>query len=232
MIGRAPIGAYDPDHVYRRGTDILTIDWNQLSAPHPELASLPAALRAKARRLAFAAGETLFRRGARPGSMLYVLTGEIRLVRPSAAGNMIILQRGRRGFIAEASMEAAAYHCDIEAFEAGQLLAFPIDSFRQALDHDAEFHRAWTRQMADEIRRLRAQNERLHLHKAADRVLHYLAAEGSDGVVKLTQSRKSWAAELGLSYEALYRTLRQMQRDGRLMVTGSRIEGVEPAGDN
>jgi CRP-like cAMP-binding protein len=207
----------------------MTIDWNELAAPHPELVLLPASLRANARRLGFAVGDTLYRRGARPGNMLYVLTGEIRLVRPSATGDTIILQRGRHGFIAEASMEAAVYHCDIEAFEAGQLLAFPLDSFRQALDDDTEFHRAWIRRMALEIRRLRAQNERLHLHKAADRVLHYLASDGTDGIVKLNQSRKSWAAELGLSHEALYRTLRQMERDGRIKLSGSQIESAGPA---
>lgn len=204
----------------------MTIDWDQLSAAHSSLAAIPAGLRAGARLLAFAAAETLVRRGARPRHMFYVLDGEIRLVRHTASGDKVILQRGRHGFIAEASMEAAAYHCDIEAFEAGRLLTLPIPLFRQTLDADTGFRRAWASRMAVEIRRLRAQNERLHLHKAADRVLHYLASEGTDGVVTLTQSRKAWAAELGLSHESLYRTLRQMAHDGLLKASENRIESV------
>ncbi len=41
----------------------------------------------------------------------------------------------------------------------------------------------------------------------------YLESEGSDGSVSLTQTRKAWAAELGLSHEALYRTLKKLQAD-------------------
>ena len=206
----------------------MTIDWDRLSAAHSSLASIPEGLRAGADQHACEAGETLVRRGARPRHMLYVLAGEIRLIRHTEAGNKVILQRSRHGFIAEASMEAA-YHCDIEAFELGHLLTFPIPLFRQTLDDDAKFRWLWASLLAVEIRRLRAQNERLHLHKATDRVLHYLESEGTDGVITLTHSRKAWATELGLSHEALYQTLRQMERDGLLKVSENRIERPRPA---
>lgn len=204
----------------------MQIDWSGLAQKHPGLASLPAALRAAASRIDFAAGGVLCLRGAKPTHMYYVLAGELRLVRHTASGDKLVLQRSRQGFVAEASMEAAVYHCDIEAFAAGRLLAFPIAAFRQALDDEAGFSRAWAARMAVEIRRLRAQNERLHLHKAADRVLHYLESEGSGRAVTLAQSRKAWAAELGLSHEALYRTLRQMENTGLLQVSGNRIAAL------
>ena len=207
----------------------MTIDWDQILGAHSNLAAIPAGLRASAGQIAFEAGETLVRRGARPRHMLYVLAGEIRLIRHTVAGDKVILQRGRHGFIAEASLEAAAYHCDIEAYELGHLLTFPIPRFRQTLDNDAEFRWRWASLLSVEIRRLRAQNERLHLHKAADRVLHYLESEGTDGVVTLMQSRKAWAVELGLSHEALYRTLRHMEHDGLLKVSTNRIERPRPA---
>jgi CRP-like cAMP-binding protein len=209
----------------------MAIDWEELSAAHPNLASIPQGLRAGAGQLVFAVGEILARRSGRPTNMLYVLDGEIRLVRYTATGDKLILQRGRHGFIAEASMDAKAYHCDIEAFEAGHLLTFPIPLFRRTLDDDPGFRRSWARLMAVEIRRLRAQNERLHLHKAADRVLHFLESEGTDGLITLTQSRKAWAAELGLSHEALYRTLRRMEHDGLLKASDKRIQSTRPSAD-
>ncbi|MDZ7802727.1 hypothetical protein [Thiohalophilus sp.] len=50
-----------------------------------------------------------------------------------------------------------------------------------------------------------------------------MESEGVDGVVILEQSRKAWAAELGLSHEALYRTLRRMQDSGMLWQEGQRL---------
>lgn len=192
-------------------------------ASHPQLAALPVDLVDRARVRGFAAGEVLYRQGSRPRAMLCVLDGELRLVRHSAAGGTAILQRSRGGFIAEASLEAAAYHCDVVAADAGRLLAIPLPDFRRALDEDAGFRRAWIRHLAGEVRRLRAQNERLHLNSAADRILHAIDSAGRDGVLELEGSRKAWAAELGLSHEALYRTLRRMSDAGTLNVDGERI---------
>lgn len=187
----------------------------------PEM--IPPRLRETARLRPFASGETLFRQGDRPRSMLYVLSGEIRLLRRSAAGSEMIVQRSRSGFVAEASLDAAAYHCDIVGASAGRLLAFPRSAFQAALENDAAFNRAWMQLLAGEVRRLRARSERLSLKGAAERVMHYLETEGVGGAVSLSQSRKAWAAELGLSHEALYRTLRELRERGRLHIDGPRI---------
>lgn len=192
-------------------------------AAHPRLADLPAALVAQGRVREVAAGEVLYRQGSRPRAMLCVLDGELRLLRHTPAGGTAILQRSRGGFIAEASLEAASYHCDIVAVEAGRLLAIPMAAFRRALDEDADFSRTWIRHLAGEVRRLRAQNERLHLNSAAERILHAVESAGRDGVLRLEGSRKAWAAELGLSHEALYRTLRRLADEGVLSVDGESI---------
>ena len=55
---------------------------------------------------------------------------------------------------------------------------------------------------------------------AAARVLHFIECEGRDGKLELPSSRKAWAAELGLSHEALYRTLAQMKKAGSIAVAG------------
>lgn len=204
------------------------MDWPALVESHSELARIPPALKAAARQQAFAAGETLFRQGDRPKAMYCVLDGEVRLLRRSPKGGEVILQRSRGGFFAEASLESKAYHCDGVAAADGRLLAFPIRAFREALDGDAAFRNDWMAQLAREVRRLRARCERLSLHGAEARILHAIESEGTAGTLALVQSRKAWAAELGLSHEALYRTLARLQAEGTLVLDGARLTLRQP----
>lgn len=199
-------------------TLLAPADWRTLLAAHPGLADLPASLRRKAVRRAFAANATLWRTGDRPRTMAFVVAGEVRLVRRSRNGAEIVLQRASGGFVAEASLESPRYHCDIVAASEGALLAFPMAAFRACLEGDARFQRAWTTRLVRELRKLRAQCERLSLRGAAERIEHYVEAEGTDGVLRLRQPRKAWAAELGLSHEALYRALASLERRGDLAI--------------
>jgi CRP-like cAMP-binding protein len=72
--------------------------------------------------------------------------------------------------------------------------------------------------LAYELRRVRAQTERMALKTAEARILHYVEAEGSDGSIVLRRSKKDWANELGLTHEALYRALARMERSGSIHV--------------
>jgi CRP-like cAMP-binding protein len=198
------------------------VDWRDLAAASPLLAALPRIARAKARRIALPRAAVLFRTGDRPAAMHFVRSGEIRLVRYSRAGGEIVLQRARRGFVAEASLEQGAYHCDAVATAPSELLAIPVADFERALAA-AAFRKAWMRHLARELRRARAQIERLSLKTARERIVHFIETEGSAGAAVLTQSRKDWAAEIGLTHEALYRALAQMKREGLLAIDGATL---------
>ena len=204
------------------------MEWPALVESHSELAQIPPALKAAARLKAFAAGETLFRQGDRPKAMYCVLDGEVRLLRRSPKGSEVVLQRSRGGFFAEASLEAKAYHCDAVTAAESRLLAFPLRAFRAALEDDAAFRNAWMALLAREVRRLRARCERLSLHGAEARILHAIESEGTAGTLVLAQSRKAWAAELGLTHEALYRTLARLQAEGTLVLDGARLTLRQP----
>lgn len=200
-------------------------EWAVLARLHPDLSAVPQALRAVATQSRAAAGEVLARIGSRPRSMLFVLEGEVRLVRRALNGTEIVLQRATVGFVAEASLESMRYHCDVVAVLDSQLLGFPIRPFSKALCDNAGFRDAWMARLTREVRKLRAQCERLSLRSAAERVEHYIEAEGRNGRLELRQTRKSWAAELGLTHEALYRALAVLARSGRVSAkaTGERI---------
>ena len=201
----------------------LSMDWQALTTAQPTLAHVPESLRQKAEPWTLATGEHLFRIGDAVNAVFTVIRGEVRLIRRDLNGTEVVLQRSRDGFFAEASLSSKAYHCDALAAEQSTLLRFPVQPFRVALDEDAGFRDAWMTHLAREVRKLRAQCERLSLNSAADRVLHYLESEGHDGVVVLSQTRKAWAAELGLSHEALYRTLKKLQINAIVQVEGDEI---------
>jgi CRP-like cAMP-binding protein len=206
----------------------MPIDWEELTDKYPALSSIPKVLREAARLRGCKKGELLYRLGQPPEAMLCVLNGEIRLIRLAPSGTEIILQRSRGGFIAEASLDAQAYHCDVVATNDSQLLLFPRSAFKAALKHDSSFHHAWTQLLSSEVRRLRVLNERLNLNSAVDRILHYIETEGAQGVITLNQTRKSWATELSLTHEALYRTLRQLRESGDLIIEREKISICVP----
>lgn len=199
------------------------MDWQTLIKTQPTLATVPEALQEVTHYRETHAGETLFRLGARPRSIFYVIAGEVQLRRRVLNGQEIVLQRSRKGFVAEASLEVRAYHCDAVAPVAGAVVCFPIPAFKTVLAEDIAFHKTWSTHLAHEVRRLRAQCERLNLNTAAERIIHYLEAEGVGGSITLNQPRRAWAAELGLTHETLYRTLRRLQAEGVLDIDRNQI---------
>ncbi len=199
------------------------MEWQALIQAQPALAHVPSGLQAVAKRRKTQAGEPLFRQGERPRRVFFVCADEVRLLRRARNGAEIILQRSRGGYLAEASLGAKSYHCDAVTTETAVVLCFPIRVFLEALHEDSTFQQVWATHLAHEVRRLRAQCERLNLKGASDRIIHYVEAEGVDGSVTLHRSRKAWARELGLTHEALYRTLRRMKAEGTLHVGMDRI---------
>ena len=140
----------------------------------------------------------------------------------------MVMQRARNSFLAEASLESAAYHCDGVASEAMLALAFPVGEFRLALAECPNFRSQWISHLLREMRRARAQVERQGLRNAGDRILHYLETECPSGHLLLRQTKKAWAAELGLTHEALYRALGNLTRQGVLRIEGPLIEKLNP----
>ncbi len=195
------------------------------SPGHPAIlrALLPAALQGGATVLQAQRGERLFSQGHRPTQMLYVLSGEVVLQRLGIQGENVVLQRVRQGLVAEASLQSPSYHCEAVMTSAGELVALPIDAVRQALLDDAAFATRWIHMLNQELKRLRAQCERLSLVGVRDRVLHLIETEGEGGCLRLKASLKSIAAEIGVTHEALYRTLAVMEKQGQLQRTHGQL---------
>ncbi len=218
---------YDHDHMATIEKELKAaahpaLDWKSLSLESPLLAALPESARRLTRSLEIQRQSTLFNRGDRPRAIFFVLSGEVRLLRRSKSGGELILQRARRGFLAEASLDQPTYHCDGVAAEPTRLLAIQRRAFTDALVVEG-FRDRWIAHLARELRKVRTHAERLSLKTVRGRIVHFIETEGEGGVVHLNQFKKDWASELGLTHEALYRTLAQMEKRGELKVDKSRL---------
>ena len=179
-------------------------------------ASLPPKLRALGHPVRIARDGWVFRKGDAVHAVYFVLEGEVHLSRFSKAGGEIALHRAGRGdFFAEAALDAARYHCNAIASRDATLLAFPIDRMRMYLKNDPQFARDWATFLARQLHGARARLERLAIKSAAERVLHYIQIEGTGprSAVRLGGTVKDLAQELGLTHEALYRTLARLKRN-------------------
>ena len=191
---------------------------------------LPARLQQASRIVTLKAREVVFVQGARPVSMDFVQSGEVHMLRCTPGGDEIVLHRSCGGFIAEASIDVTHYPCGAVAVINSTLLRFELAQFKAALDSSAQFRGAWSQMLAHEIRRLRTQCERLALHTAQARIAHYIACEGQHDVLELSSTLKSWARELGLSHEVLYRELSKLEAQGVLRREGRQLHwlGTKP----
>jgi len=183
----------------------------------PELAELlPADLHAHCETSAVPKGTRLFELGQRPRAMHFVESGEVVLERMGAQGEVVVLQRTRHGFVGEASLQSAKYHCDARAVVAAVVTRIPVKEIHAALEADPAFAMRWVGMLNREVRRLRMQCERLSLHRLQDRLLHLIETEGRNGRYPLGAGLKSLAGELGVTHEALYRCVADMERKGLL----------------
>lgn len=185
---------------------------------HQELAELlPAGLRAVCVTSNYAKGERLFAAGEKPHYMFFISSGEVLLERMGMHGESIILQRTRYGIVSEASLQSTRYHCDGKAIAPSEITAVPIHEIEAALACDPAFSTRWIGMLNREVKRLRLQCERLSLHKVQDRLLHFLETEGQHGKYPLGSGLKSLAGELGVTHEALYRCVSDMEKKELLM---------------
>lgn len=191
---------------------------------HPELAALlPASLHGRCERHVHGKGAYLFKTGQKPRHMFFIAQGEVVLERLGMAGETVILQRTRQGFLGEASLQSARYHCDGKVVTPAQITAIPVQDIRAALESDPAFATRWIGMLNQEVRRLRMQCERLSLHRVQDRLLHLVETEGHAGTIPLGAGLKSLAGELGVTHEALYRCVAEMEKKGQLARDGGAL---------
>lgn len=158
------------------------------------------------RTITFAAKEMLVELDQTVESLMVVRKGLVHLVRFQTDGSMVVLQRAGVGAImAEASVFADGYHCAAVAVQEGEAQAYPIEAVRRLLSDNAEAAQAYARHLAGEVREARKRAEILSLKTVSERLSAWLVWNG--GQLPPKGARHHLADEIGVSREALYRTL-------------------------
>jgi CRP-like cAMP-binding protein len=176
-------------------------------------------IRAAAKELAFKAGQSVFRSGARTTGLYEVIEGKIRLVRVDRSGREATLQvAGAGDTFAEASLFSSSYHCDAIAGTDAIVRHYPKGVMLAELQRSPKFSQAFAAMLARQVMSLRTRLEQRNIQSARERVRHYLAVntDASGQTVAISGTLKDLAAELGLTHEALYRTLAEMAAEGEI----------------
>lgn len=145
--------------------------------------------------------------------MYFVVSGEVVLERNGTQGHTVVLQRVRHGFVAEASLQSGSYHCDALVTGDGEAVILPVAALQDELTRDPQFALRWVHMLSGEVRRLRAQCERLSLRGVGERLVHMIETEGVDGRLAVPSGLKYLAAELAVTHEALYRALAALEAE-------------------
>lgn len=180
---------------------------------------LPVVVRAAAVDRKLKAGEALFHLGDKTAGLCEIIEGRVRLARVDRAGHETVLHVAGPGeTIAEASLFSPAYHCDAIASTDATVRIYPKKAVLDAFARDPKAAQAFTATLARQVMNLRTRIERRNIRSARERVRHYLTLNaGEDGrTVIVRGTLKDLAAELGLTHEALYRTLAALERSGEI----------------
>jgi CRP-like cAMP-binding protein len=93
------------------------------------------------------------------------------------------------------------------------VIQIPVKALSQSLEHDPAFASRWISMLNQEVRRLRLHLERLSMKSIRERILHLIETEGQAGQYAAPSGLKTLAGELGVTHEALYRAVANLESE-------------------
>lgn len=163
----------------------------------------------------FKTGENIFRQDEPTAGFYFILQGSAELRRVSVEGSNIILHHAVAGeAFAEASLFSPIYHCDAVACADTRTLFLRKDITLQQLASDSAFATSLLAHMARQVQHYRALQQLQALRRADERVLAALQLGLS------TSNWISFAGQIGLSHEAVYRALKVLTQQGKVQRLG------------
>ena len=179
-----------------------------------------------------AVGQMLFDQGDAAIGLYEVLSGHVKQVRIDAEGRDVVVGIAGPGeMIAEGSLFSQTHDCAATALTNAIVRLYRKGSLLAELERNPRVALAFMAILVGQILNLRVRLERRSIHSARDRVRHYLAANvgGKERTVALPSTLKDLAVELGLTHEALYRTLSEMSAKGEIVRQNGKIRLVTAA---
>lgn len=177
---------------------------------------------------ALSRGEYLFRQQTPVRAIYSVVSGRVRLFRDLPDGSSVILYVARSGeTCAEAALFATHYHCHAQAEVDTEVISLDTEAVMRHVSEDAAMGVELSRLFATQVRELRAMLSLRDIRSADDRLLAWLRlkAVGEQMEVELDRPWTGISEELGLSREAVYRSLTRLQDRGLIDRRGRHGEG-------
>ena len=159
--------------------------------------------------------EALFHQGEATRGLFFLLKGAIHLQRVSGTGHLVVVLKAAAGdTFAEASLFHRTYHCSAIAAKPAEVIECSKHAVLKRYREDPDFALAMSERFAQQVQVARARLEIFSIRSADERVFRAVA----DGMLK--DSVRSLAHEIGLSPEAVYRSLASLSRSGRVHKVG------------
>ncbi|MGM0632076.1 MAG: Crp/Fnr family transcriptional regulator [Pseudomonadota bacterium] len=179
-------------------------------------------------RRALERGKYLFRQREPAQAIYAVVSGRVQLFRDLADGSAVTLHVAREGeTFAEAALFASHYHCHAQAEVDSVVICLDADTLMRRLQSDAALGVALSRLFAGQVRELRAMLSLRDIRSADERLLTWLRRKADAEHMDVVLDRP-WTAiseELGLTREAVYRSLSRLQKQGLIERHGRHGEG-------
>lgn len=158
------------------------------------------------------AGAYLFHAGDPVRFVHLVEKGGVHLERTQISGQVMCFQRARPGdILAEASIYAAAYHCDAKIVEPARLRKLRVAHLMETLAADPETSIAWAAHLARTVQTTRLLAEIRGLKTVRQRLDAWI---DHNGALPAKGHWQSLAQELAVTPEALYREIAQRRSVG------------------
>ncbi len=167
-------------------------------------------------------GATVFRRDDPVTAVYEVLVGRVRLERTPADGTVLVLGVLLPGeALAEASIFATSYHCDAVAEVGSRLASWSRGRVSERLSSEPDLTRRWLARSCRQVQQLRALVELRSLRPLTERILAWLRMrEEGVWVGAADKPLRAVADELGVSPEAFYRALAELEKQGSVRRRG------------
>lgn len=172
--------------------------------------------------------ERIFRQGDATFGIFILLKGKVALMRVTPTGSEVTTHTVQPGeLFAEASLFVDSYHCDAVAIEGSEVQLFPKSALAQRLQEQPKALWAFAAELAHRVQNLRTRLEIGRIRSASERVLQALRLQcDSTGTFKPHGTLKSFAVEIGLTHEALYRAMARLELEGAIIRSGNVIRLV------
>src|SRR6516164_1556343 len=193
---------------------------------------LPAKIQRSGIERGLVAGQMIFDQGDAAVGVYEVVSGKVKQVRIDPEGRDVVVGIAGPGeMIAEGSLFSQTHDCAATALTNVIVRLYRKGSLLAELERNPRVALAFMAMLVGQILNLRVRLERRSIHSARDRVRHYLAAHvgGKERTVALPSTLKDLAVELGLTHEALYRTLSEMSAKGEIARQNGKIRLVTAA---